>query len=88
MLDFNRSNHIANTSMGAVRVPVKLTNAIDEALVNRGLLNPTQLRVCETEALVDVAQSELSYRCILCSNLVYEFGVSRSPGMEMAERKQ
>jgi len=39
--------------MGAVRVPVKLTNAIDEALISRGLLNPSQLRTYEAEALVD-----------------------------------
>ncbi|MEP0848801.1 MULTISPECIES: clan AA aspartic protease [Cyanophyceae] len=32
---------------------VKLTNAIDEELVNRGLLNPNLLRVYETQALVD-----------------------------------
>ncbi len=38
---------------GEVRVKVKLTNAIDEALVSRGMLNPNMLRVCETEALVD-----------------------------------
>ena len=53
MISFNRSNHVASESMGEVRVQVKLTNAIDEALVNRGLLNPTQLRVYETQALVD-----------------------------------
>ena len=53
MISFNRSNHVASEIMGEVRVQVKLTNAIDEALVNRGLLNPTQLRVYETQALVD-----------------------------------
>jgi len=39
--------------MGAVRVEVKLTNAIDEALVSRGLLAPHLLRECEAQALVD-----------------------------------
>ena len=53
MISFNRSNHVVSESMGEVRVQLKLTNAIDEALVNRGLLNPTQLRVYETQALVD-----------------------------------
>ncbi|WP_318528460.1 clan AA aspartic protease [Plectonema radiosum] len=38
--------------MGAVHIKVKLTNAIDEALVNRGLLAPHLLREHETEALV------------------------------------
>ncbi|MBF2028238.1 MAG: retroviral-like aspartic protease family protein [Oscillatoriales cyanobacterium C42_A2020_001] len=40
-------------SMGAVHVRVKLTNAIDEGLVRRGLLNPNRLRTYETVALVD-----------------------------------
>lgn len=39
--------------MGAVHVQVKLTNAIDEELVRRGLLNPNRLTTYETEALVD-----------------------------------
>lgn len=39
--------------MGPVRVQVKLINAIDEALVNRGLLAPHLLRECEAQALVD-----------------------------------
>ena len=39
--------------MGAGRVQVKLTNAIDEALVSRGLLAPHLLRECATLALVD-----------------------------------
>lgn len=39
--------------VGAVRVQVKLTNAIDEALVSRGLLAPHLLRKYETQALVD-----------------------------------
>ncbi|WP_272819137.1 hypothetical protein [Scytonema hofmannii] len=53
MLDFNRSNRIVSKDMGEVRVQVKLTNAVDEILVERGLLNPNQLRVWETQALVD-----------------------------------
>lgn len=39
--------------MGAVRVTIKLTNAVDEELVHRGLLAPKQLREYATEALVD-----------------------------------
>lgn len=38
---------------GAVRAKVKLTNAIDEAMVSRGILAPHLLRECETQALVD-----------------------------------
>lgn len=44
---------MAGTTVGAVRTKVRLLNAIDEALVSRGLLAPRLLRECETEALVD-----------------------------------
>ncbi len=52
MVNFNRSIHAVSENMGEVRVQVKLTNAIDEGLVSRGLLNPNQLRVYETQAIV------------------------------------
>lgn len=39
--------------MGEVRVRAKLTNAIDEALVRRGMLKPEQVRSYEADALVD-----------------------------------
>lgn len=39
--------------MGAVYTQVKLTNAIDEALISRGLLASRLLRQCEASALVD-----------------------------------
>ena len=39
--------------MGAVRVKLQLKNAIDEALINRGLLAPNLLRQLEIEGLVD-----------------------------------
>lgn len=39
--------------MGEVRAKVKLTNAVDEELVRRGLLGATEVRVYETQALVD-----------------------------------
>lgn len=39
--------------MGVVRAKVKLTNAIDQALVERGSLAPRHLRECELEGLVD-----------------------------------
>jgi hypothetical protein len=43
MLDFNRSPHLMNNDSKQIRVQVKLTNAIDEELVHRGLLNPDQI---------------------------------------------
>src|ERR1041384_8381187 len=39
--------------MGEVKARVKLFNAGDETLVRRGLLRPDQIRVYETEAVVD-----------------------------------
>jgi len=48
-------------SMGEVRVRVKLTNAVDEALVRRGQLAPEQVQVYETEGLVDTG----AVRCTL-----------------------
>lgn len=71
MISFNRSNHVISESMGEVRVQVKLTNAIDEALVNRGLLNPTQLRLYETQALVDSG----AVRTVLPTHIVQQLGL-------------
>ena len=45
--------HMETKSMGAVYTQFTLTNAIDEALVSRGLLAPKLLHQFETEALVD-----------------------------------
>ncbi|WP_293296397.1 MULTISPECIES: hypothetical protein [unclassified Microcoleus] len=53
MINIDRTKIQLSNNMGAVRVKVKLTNAIDEALVRRGLLNPNLLRVYEAEALID-----------------------------------
>lgn len=53
MVNLSNSTRNNNQNMGAVRVKVKLTNAIDEALVHRGLLNPNLLSVYEAEALID-----------------------------------
>ena len=39
--------------MGEVRIKAKLTNAVDEDLVRRGMLQPEQVRVYEADALVD-----------------------------------
>jgi len=39
--------------MGEVRIKVKLTNAVDEALVRRGKLSTNEIHVYETDALVD-----------------------------------
>ena len=70
MLDFNRINQAIDEDMGFVRVKVELTNAIDEVLVNRGLLNQNQLRVYETQALVDTG-----VRTVLPMDIVQQLGL-------------
>ncbi|GAA6623455.1 hypothetical protein [Scytonema sp. NUACC26] len=52
MLYFNRSNHIVIHEIGEVKVQVKLTNTVDEILVERRLLNHNQLCSWKTQALV------------------------------------
>lgn len=44
---------------GAIYTKIKLTNAIDEALISRGLLAPNLLRTCQIDALVDTASTYL-----------------------------
>ncbi len=52
-LDTQRTSLYNRSAMGEVRVKAKLTNAIDEALVRRGMLKPEQVRSYEADALVD-----------------------------------
>jgi clan AA aspartic protease len=79
MVNFNRSNHAVSENMGEVRVLIKLTNAIDEELVNRGLLNPNQLPVCETQALVDTGR----VHTVLPMTVVQQLGL-RIRGQQVA----
>ena len=44
--------------MGAVHVRVRLTNATDIGMVERGLLESNQVRSCEVDALVDTGASK------------------------------
>lgn len=80
MVDLNYTNNPNNDSMGAVRIKVKLTNAIDEALVSRGMLNLNMLRLCETEALVDTG----AVRTVLPMSIVQQLGL-RIRGQQVAE---
>ncbi|MEI2582408.1 retroviral-like aspartic protease family protein [Scytonema sp. PRP1] len=80
VLDFNRSERVVTQDMGEVRVQVKLTNAVDEALVNRGLLNPNQLRVHETQGLVDTG----AVRTVLLREILEKLGL-RIRGQQMAK---
>ena len=58
--------------MGEVRVKAKLTNAIDEGLVRRGLLKPEQVRTYEADALVDTG----AVRCVLPAHVVEQLGLA------------
>ena len=80
MVSFNRSSHVVSEKMGEVRVQVKLTNAVDEELVSRELLNPNQLRVCETQALVDTG----AVRTVIPIQIVQQLGL-RIRGQQIAK---
>jgi predicted aspartyl protease len=80
MVNLNRSHPASNQPMGAVRVKVKLINAIDEALVSREMLNPNMLRVYETEALVDTG----AVRTLLPMSVVQQLGL-RIRGQQIAQ---
>jgi clan AA aspartic protease len=72
MLNPNSTIVTATAPMGAVRVHLKLTNAIDEALIRRGLLSSDLLRVCETEALIDTG----AVRTVLPQSIVTQLGLN------------
>lgn len=80
MVNLNRSDPATSEPMGAVKVKVKLTNAIDEALVSRGMLNPNLLRVYETEALVDTG----AVRTVLPMSVVQQLSL-RIRGQQIAQ---
>jgi len=63
-----------------VHIRVKLTNAIDEALVSRGMLAPHLLRECETDALVDTGATYL----VIPAKLVQQLGL-RVRGQQKAK---
>ncbi len=66
--------------MGAVRVKAKLTNAVDEALVQRGLLTPEQVRSYEADALVDTG----AVRTVLPEGIATRLGLGTS-GQEFVQ---
>jgi clan AA aspartic protease len=66
--------------MGEVRVRVKLTNAIDEALARRGQLAADQMRVYEAQALVDTG----AVRSALPVQVVQQLGL-QIRGQRVAE---
>ena len=60
------------SSIGEVRVKVKLTNAVDEILVRRGLLSPDKVRIYEAIALVDTG----AVRSVLPAQVVESLGLA------------
>lgn len=65
-------------TVGAVRTRVKLTNIIDQVLIERGLLAPHLQRTCEVDALVDTGSVYL----VLPETVVQQLGlriVDRQP---------
>jgi clan AA aspartic protease len=58
--------------MGEVRVKVKLTNGVDEALVRRGLLTADKIRSYEADALVDTG----AVRSVLPIHIVQLLGLA------------
>ena len=74
----DRSNW--SKSVGEVRVRVKLTNALDEALARRGQLATDQMRVYEAQALVDTG----AVRSVLPVQVVQQLGL-QIRGQRVAE---
>ncbi|MEG4575554.1 aspartyl protease family protein [Microcoleus sp. N3A4] len=71
MKELNKLELDGIKNMGAVKTQVKLTNAIDEALISRGLLAPRLLRECETETLVDTGSVYL----VISAEMVQQLGL-------------
>ena len=65
-------SHEGNTPLGEVRVKVKLTNAVDEALVRRGFLTADKIRSYEAYALVDTG----AVRSVLSIHVVQLLGLA------------
>lgn len=58
--------------MSEISAKVRLWNAMDEALVRRGMLPPDQVRTCEVEAAVDTE----SVRCVIPAAVAERLGVT------------
>ena len=74
------SRGVSGERMGEVRVKARLTNAVDEALVRRGMLRPEQIRTYEADALVDTG----AVRTVLPAHVVARLGLGQR-GQRVAE---
>lgn len=68
------------SGVGEIRAQVKLTNAVDEALVRRGALRPDQVRRVEVEGVVDTG----AVRSVLPIHIVQQLGL-QIRGQRMAQ---
>lgn len=66
--------------MGEVRVKVKLTNSIDEALLRRGQIEKNEVRSYEADALVDTG----AVSSVVPKNVMKQLGVMTA-GSRLAE---
>ena len=76
----SRSEERSCSGMGEVRVTARLTNAVDEALVRRGMLAPDQIRRCDADALVDAG----AVRMVVPQHIALRLGLGLR-GQRMAE---
>ena len=81
----------SQAGMGEVRVTVKLTNAVDEALVRRGMMTPEQVRTFEADALVDtgavrmVVPPQVATRLGVRGQRVAEYADGRTEAVSVTE---
>ena len=66
--------------MGEIRIKVRLTNAVDEALARRGQMSPEQVRSAEFDALVDTG----AVRSVVPPQVAQELGL-QIRGQRVAE---
>ncbi len=66
--------------MGEVRLRIRLTNAMDEALARRHQLDPAKVRSCEVTALVDTG----AVLSVIPAQVMQDLGVE-STGSRVAE---
>ncbi|MDA1048949.1 MAG: aspartyl protease family protein [Planctomycetota bacterium] len=66
--------------MGEIRVQVKLTNVVDDALARRGQLAADQVRSIVTDAMIDTG----AVRSVIPASLLDQLGI-RTRGQRMAE---
>ena len=67
--------------MGEVRIKVKLTNAVDEALVRRGKLSTNEIRIYETDALIDTG----AVTSVIPIHVAQRLGLEAYAGQRVAE---